>query len=83
MKFFILLIALFALVSSSPYMDNYGCNIGSKSKCCWVNYDSCCKPAEGKRTCDEVRTICCKRKAYDMEEGEYVYLFSGGSDSDD
>ena len=81
MKFFILLIALFALVSSSPYMDNYGCNIGSKSKCCWVNYNSCCQPPEGKRTCKEVKTVCCKHKQYSMEEGAYVYTYSGGSDT--
>ena len=83
MKFLVLLIALFAFVSSNPYYDDYGCNTGSKNKCCWVNYHSCCKPPEGKRTCNEVRTVCCKSKQYDMEEGEYVYIYTGGTDSDE
>ena len=82
MKFLILLIALFAFVSSNPYYDNYGCNTGSKNSCCWANYNSCCKPPEGKRTCNDVRTVCCKHRQYDMAEGEYVYTFTGGTDTD-
>ena len=82
MKFLILLIALFAFVSSNPYYDDYGCNTGSKNSCCWTNYNSCCKPPEGKRTCNDVRTVCCKHRQYDMAEGEYVYTFTGGTDTD-
>ena len=80
---FIFLIALFACIFCGFY-DEYGCKItGSSKKCCWFNYHSCCKPAEGKRTCFEKRTLCCKRRVYSMEDGEYVYLYSGGSDSDE
>ena len=82
MKFIFLLISLFAFAFSSGFYENYGCQIGSKSKCCWVNSNSCCKPAEGKRTCKNAKTVCCKHKQYNMAEGEYVYLFKGGSDSD-
>ena len=87
MKFIFLLIALFALVLSgevgNPYYDNYGCSIPrGKNSCCWNNWLNCCMPPNGKRTCQEVRTMCCKHKEYDMSEGEYDYRFSGGIDTE-
>ena len=82
MKFIFLLIALFTFVFSSAFDENYGCELKGKNKCCWVNFNSCCKPAEGVRTCREAKTLCCKLKEYNLNEGEYVYIYKGGSDSD-
>ena len=82
MKFIFLLIALFAFVfSSNPYYENYGCQIGSKNKCCWVNYHSCCNPPKEKRTCKEVKTICCKSWELNEETGLYHYKYTGGTDT--
>ena len=87
MKFILLLIALFAFVLSgevgNPYYDNYGCDIKSgKNSCCWDHWHNCCWPPNGKRKCDEVRTLCCKKKEYSLEDGEYHYYFTGGVDNE-
>ena len=81
MKFIFLLIALFAFIFSNSFYENYGCELGGKNKCCWINSINCCQPAEGKRTCENQKTVCCKYKEYRMDNAEYIYTFSGGKDS--
>jgi hypothetical protein len=29
-----------------------------------------------------VRTLCCKKKEYSLEDGEYHYYFTGGIDNE-
>ena len=80
---FIFLIALFAFIFCG-YEDEWGCKVnGGTKRCCWLKSDSCCKPPEGKRTCFDRKTFCCKRMQYSMEDGEYIYIYTGGSDSDE
>ena len=81
MKFIFLLIALFAFAFSNEYYDNYGCELRGKNRCCWLHYSNCCQPPQGPRTCENDKTLCCKYKEYSMEEGEYVYTYNGGKDS--
>ena len=84
MKFVLILLSLLALVFSvthevyydySEFYEEYGCSLKTTSKCCWSNYDNCCEPANGPRTCEDKRTLCCKRKAYDMQDGTYGIFF--------
>ena len=83
MKFVLFLLCLLAFAFSideegfdySEYYNEYGCSLSQTQKCCWTNYDKCCAPATGPRTCEEKRTICCKRKSYNMGSGSYVIFF--------
>ena len=81
MKFLFLLIALFAIVCSSAFEDNYGCDTTYKNKCCWVKLYSCCRPLGEKRTCKEEKTVCCKSWELNEETGLYHYKYTGGTDT--
>ena len=82
MKFALILLSLLAfafseeyIVRYSAYNENYGCSLSQVSKCCWQNFDNCCWPAEGPRTCEEKWTLCCKKTVYDMSSGSNKILF--------
>ncbi len=80
---FIFLIALFSLIFCG-FEDDWGCEVtGGSNRCCWISEISCCKPPEGERFCLEERTKCCKKRQYSMEDGEYFYFYTGGTDSDE
>ena len=84
MKITLILLSLLAFVFSekdekyfeyTDYYIEYGCSLSKVSKCCWDNYDNCCEPVTGPRKCEEKRTLCCKKKAYDMSDGTYGIFF--------
>ena len=75
MKLVLVLLSLLAFALSSLYEEEYGCSLQKVSKCCWSHYNGCCDPPSGPRSCPEKRTLCCKKKVYDMEEGIDVIEF--------
>ena len=81
MKFLFLLIALFTFVFSSEFEDNYGCELNYKNRCCWIKYNSWCRPLGEKRPCKEVKTLCCKTWEYNEETGHYGYTYTGDSNT--
>ena len=66
MKSFIILLALLSLVSNY----RYGCHLGDKDECCWINSDGCCAPPKRGEGCNQAITRCCKRKVYDEKTGK-------------
>ena len=50
----------------------YGCKLGDKDKCCWMNNNGCCKPPKRGQMCTQAFRRCCKRKVYNEETGQYT-----------
>ena len=84
MKFVFFLLCLLTLAFSeynekvlewSKYNEEYGCSLSKSSKCCWKKFDDCCEPASGPRTCETKFTLCCKKRAYSLDEGTNTIVF--------
>ena len=54
----------------------YGCELGDKDKCCWVNHNGCCKPPKRGQMCTQALRTCCKTKVYDETTGKYTIVVS-------
>ena len=65
-SFIIILLALLSLVSNKLY----GCHLGDKDECCWMNNNGCCKPPKRGQMCTQAFRRCCKRKVYDEKTGK-------------
>ena len=43
---------------------DHGCRLGNKNHCCWKNENGCCRPPKRFERCNQVITLCCKRKVF-------------------
>ena len=80
MKLVLILFSLFAFTFAYPteFEEEYGCSLKRLKICCWSNYNECCDPPSGPRTCPDKRTLCCKKRVYIVEEGDYEIEFYHG-----
>lgn len=72
MKYLFLLLISFSLLLVQVFNAKFEseCNLENRSRCCWYNQSTCCGPSNGKK-CELKRTLCCKKKVYNMMEGSY------------
>ena len=80
MKFFLFLIALFALVASlnlkANVDENHGCIIkATEGRCCWYHHNGCCSP-HFQGACTQAFRTCCKTKYFDEVTQTYKYKYS-------
>ncbi len=46
---------------------DHGCRLGNKNHCCWKNENGCCRPPKRFERCNQVITLCCKRKVFEQK----------------
>ena len=63
------------VVEYSDYNANYRCPLNKASHCCWKSEVSCCAPYDKPKRCLRTSTLCCKRKVYNKESGNYEIVF--------